>query len=242
MKIDELKQQIKKLTEENKSLSKWDSKKAKKGRCSDCPYEDNEKLVIQVGSYGYCKKHYTKESGELNYSINSEIEKNKKKIEEFDNEINNEIKFQKTLEKVTRFKNNDLQELIKGLRSILKHKEDRYDYKFSEEDKKQGLKVLRVLEKIKPKSSKFIDKGVCINKNLFLAGTVDYGGYGRPDNNIVLTSFDEHERYNAVARVSLTIREAERLRSLLNDCLEHVRIIGWIKRIEEKMKIKLVDE
>lgn len=237
MNIEELNKQINEIKKQNKSLSKWDRKKAEKGNCSECS-DDKEKLVIQIDSYHrFCRKHYTDKSGKLNYSVQSKIEENEEKVEK----LKNEIKFQKTLDKTTRFKNKDLQELIKGLKLILKHKEDKYDYKFSEEDKNKGLKVLRILEKIKPKSSKFIDRGVCINKNLFLAGSVEYSGYGR-QNRIVLTSFDDHERYNAVARVNLTIRDAERLRSLLNDCLEHVRIIGWIKRLEEKMKIKLGEE
>jgi hypothetical protein len=228
--IAKLEAKIAELKKRNEEIVVWNPEKATKGKCENCR-EDVEKPVIKGGYSFYCEKHWA----DSRY-VTGAIRENDEAIKE----LEEEIKFQKTLEKVTRFNDKNLQELIKGLKVILGYKEHKYDYKFSDHDKEAGRKVLRILQKIAPQSSKFIDMGVCITPDLILSGTIESGHY-RYESDIRITALDQREAYNAVARVPLTIAEAERLRSLLTECIEHVRIMKWIKKIKEKMEIRLED-
>jgi hypothetical protein len=230
--IAKLEAKIAELRKRNEEIVVWDKEKAEMGQCHDCYGEDKlEKPVMKGGYNHYCEKHWAK-----GYYVTNEIKNNDEEIKELEEEIG----FQKTLAKLTRFSDKNLQELIKGLKVILSYKEHKFDYKFSEKDKETGKKVLRILQKIAPPSSKFVDKGVCITPDLILSGTIESGRW-RYQSDIRVTALDQREGYNAVARVTLTIAEAERLRSLLTECIEHVRIFRWIKQIEEKMEIRLED-
>lgn len=236
--VEELKKKIEELKKIASLPREWNKKLAKSGQCSRDHYGEDKGNAIPVMStdqYSYCEEHW-------NYYGYEEVEKAQKEIKT----LEGELQFRDLIGKITRF--SQVKDLVKAVSVILKKQKDapwdKKEHIFTQEDKTQGLRLLRLLAKIRPQSSQFLDKGVAINKDLFLAGTVEeptaYSHTVR--GNIILTALDQDERYKSIARVGLTFQEAERLRNLLVDCLEHVRIEKMVLQIQEAMKISLPEE
>jgi hypothetical protein len=242
--------ELKKIIETLKDPSlNWDRKKATDGYCDDCDdcSDNTERKVIDVPvEYDsdeqelrrkkLCKKHLTENREEIRKAYQDGL----KELEPL---LKEETEFHQKLDKVTRFA--QIKDLVEAVRAVIQKKRRSYDEeaKFTDEDLLKGKRLLQFLKKIEPKSSQFIDRGVAINQNLFLSGTAEAQEYSsRAENEIVLTSLDKDERYRSIARVHLTLGEAERLRNLLHECIEHVRIKGMISLLEEHMEIKLEPE
>lgn len=226
---------------------RWDSDKAIDGPCDECGgYEERKIMRIPEGYSEYekdveykrlCQKHLGEKREEIQRSLKDSLEKLEPILKE-------ELEFREKLAKVTRYA--QVKDLVEATKAIVRRRR-KYEYGeatgFTEEELKKGEQLLRLLKKIEPKSSQFIDRGVAINEDLFLSGTATAEEYSsRPDPKITLTALDHDERYKAIARVYLTLGEAERLRNLLHECLEHVRIKGMIALIEKQMKVKLEEE
>lgn len=220
-KIEDLETRHKALTE---TRIAWSKARLSDGRCHRCWDDNKERKVVKFEELGkedgrpLCKKHYLERIDTL-----------KSKLKRLLGEVKDEWKFYKKLKGLTRFA--QIGEEVKEVRALLR--ESKHDTKWSDESLNKGKRLLVMLEAIKPKSSTFIDKGVLINKDLILAGTVGIG-YSH-QALIVITALDESERYKSHARVHLTIKEAERLMHLLRECIEHVRILRLIGQVEEKM-------
>jgi len=234
-------EQLQKSLKELQSVEfKWNDSKAKRGRCEN--YEDhdsdkedvNELTVIELlgrdedeRPLSYCKKHWTKER----------FSKAKSVMEDKMTEIKEELAFRDKLTKVTRFA--QIKDLVDASKAIISRKQESYDHpiRFSDKEKRQVSKLLKLLRHIEPKSSQFMDRGIAINENLWLSGTAHADTYSsRPDFKIHITAIDEMEHYRTYARVRMTLGEAERLRGLITECVEHVRIKGLIAQIEEKFE------
>ena len=214
---------------------KWVASKAKTGRCEeyyDHEKEDPNKLIVMDLGWSdedeklcFCKKHWTEER----------FESAKRKVEEKINDLKDEISFQQKLGKITRFA--QIKDMVDASKAILQRKQESYDHPLhlSTDEKQKIKRLLRLLRQIEPKSSQFVDRGVAITENLWLSGTASADSYSsRPEPKITLTALDCQDRYNAVARVQLRLGEAERMRGLVTECVEHVRIKGLIAQIEEK--------
>ncbi len=219
-KISELKDKIKEL--KNIKIT-WNKDKTEIGHCKVCSDWGDKKVMVFFDEK-YCYKHLK----ERKQSIQGEIEETITTIEK-------EIVFYKKLLTITRFVH--IADEAKEMRQILKQKENKWDYKFSDGDVRKGKKLLLLLERIKPKSSQFIDKGVCITQDLILAGEAR-SRYPHGDHAIYITAFDQDERYRSIARVGLTVTQAKRLNSLLREAIEHTQVMGMINDIIESMKLE----
>ena len=164
-------------------------------------------------------------------------------------EAEDELKFRTLMDKITRF--SQLKDLVSPIRQLISRQRnlayDRREQPLMSSDKEKVLNLLRLLDKIQPTSSQFLDRGVAVNSDLYLAGTIRERGSYRYEYDssvpmVVLTALDQDERYKSIARVRMTIGEAERLRSLLTECIEHVRISKMIYEIETVLKVKLPEE
>ena len=230
---DALKAKLTELKTKLESIPpKWSKPKSISGRCAEC-YDHEDKSIIKLGEQSYCKEHYS------DYNIKHAKEDFEKEIKS----IADELDFRTKLEKAVRF--SQMKDMVIAVRAIIKRERDRgygHNKTFGSEEKDKAVKLLRLLNKIKPKSSPFLDRGIAINEDLFLAGTIIQKRYDSGHHTITLTALDQDERYKAIARVELSIKEAERLRSLLTDCIEHVRIAKMMNTITENMKIELEHE
>jgi hypothetical protein len=227
-----------------KTQKKWTFKPSKTGKCEHhAHYDEKEVKVMHVtgmhnrADMDFCKDHFTETVNEFD----KERQKRVKHLEE-------EIDFQSKLAKITRFA--QVADLAKAVRVIIRgHPGDRWNHDksrgFDEDDIAKGKQLLRMLRKIEPKHSQFLERGVAVNKNLFLAGTASADEYdSRPTNSIVLTAIDEARddfgsgaKVRVVARMSLTLGEAERFKGLFIECVEHVRIKGMIELVKNAMKL-----
>lgn len=232
IKLDEMKLKLQNISE------KWTPKNASSGLCDECygDERDKEKPVIDLGDRKYCKEHYS------DYKIRGAKEELEKEIKEF----SAELKFRELIETAT--KTSQIKDIIVAVKAAIK-RENKKSYSdkstITEQDKENARRLLRLLKKLRPKSSIFIDRGVAINEDLFLSGTITDRGnrYGsRPKNKITLTALDQDEHYKSIARVRLTIQQAERLRNLLVDVIEHVRIYSLIDQIGSTMGITIKED
>lgn len=230
------------LEESKKKLAsipkKWSVHYSEKGKCDGCYDEESEKEknVIQLEDKKYCKEHYS------DYTVSQVITR----IEEDIKECSNEIQFRKMIDTVT--KTSQIKDIVKAVKEVIK-RERRKGYgdksTITDQEKENAKRLLKLLKKLRPKSSVFIDRGVAINEDLFLSGTITDRGnrYGsRPKNKITLTALDQDERYKSIARVTLTIQQAERLRNMLVDVIEHVKIYSLIDQIGTTMNITIKDD
>jgi hypothetical protein len=237
--------ELKKVIETLKGTSvRWDSAKAIDGQCEKCDdYEERKVMEIpseydsddeQIHYRKLCQKHLGEKREDIQRSL-------KDALEGLESILKEELEFKEKLAKVTRIA--QIKDLVEAVRAVIRKKKrsyDREDQGFTDEELGRGKRLLQLLKKIEPKSSQFVDRGVAINQNLFLSGTAEAHEYSsRAEPDIVLTALDQDERYKSIARVRLTLGEAERLRNLLHECVEHVRIKGMIRLIEEHMEIKL---
>jgi hypothetical protein len=212
-------------------------KKTKQGECAKC-FDYKEKPVIELQGDNKavyrCQEHFDKYAvKEIEEELKAEIAK-----------VMATLDFQEKLSKVTRYA--QAKELVQAVQAILKRAKGHYGdpVKWNADELDKGLMLLRMLNKIRPKSSVFIDKGVAVNSDLFIGARhgqrANY--YEDSERQIILTVLDQDERYKAIARAPLTIGQAERLRNLLTECIEHVRITNMMTRIQSRMKLELPRE
>lgn len=246
----ELAARVESLGAELKAVQDWSATTAQPGDCEGRHWRDEDpgkgvptmKLPASDeanrGEFTYCERHYAEGAGERRGRLTELL---KLAVGERD--------FRALMGRITRF--SQVADLMKAARVAIRRerKAGHFGYEkhpqFSEEELANGSKVLRLLRKVRPASSQFLDRGVAVTADLYLGGRAvherqDYGWRTEEmaEPTVSITALDQNERYKAIARVNLTLTEAERFKNLLVECIEHVRIERSIQELERDMDLK----